>query len=523
MNHLGDSTLRDIDIESLVHHIGCSTLAGASEVTNRLKTPITDIPELIRRQEELQYIRGIFRQNSKEISTILLNLHMLEEDTLSVANASSDSRLKEYYNQILWSKDSFFSQLNHISILTEGMIFLRTLVLPAISLVLPILIVASPFILYSMMGKELSLSSYLEVLLRSIRKAVPSVLGAPKFQGKGGPFEMGEQFVHIGVSFIMLLINVWNQISSAIHMRNIVADMRRRASAARSFLEATQRLSILLDIPCPLQPFGDNTMGVFGAAWMKPDALLRAVQHAGYLDMLTSLAMQTKICFPTYSNTNTFYLQKVYHPGIRAEKRMYNTITLSDTKKKHVLLTGPNRGGKSTFLKSLGTAVLMSQTVGIVYARSAELPVFKTILTALHPADSIGKMSLFETEIEFAKTVRSHVADGCPIFLMMDEIFHGTNAHDGVEASQIFLDSLYSDSPDIYSVISTHYMDLPNTYGGKYSQNLCMDATIDPTNPDRLMYSYKLMEGINKYSSVREILMERGLITKKTTKASEKE
>jgi hypothetical protein len=50
-----------------------------------------------------------------------------------------------------------------------------------------------------------------------------------------------------------------------------------------------------------------------------------------------------------------------------------------------------------------------------------------------------------------------------------------------------------------------------------------MDATIDPTNPDRLMYSYKLMEGINKYSSVREILMERGLITKKTTKASEKE
>ena len=95
---------------------------------------------------------------------------------------------------------------------------------------------------------------------------------------------------------------------------------------------------------------------------------------------------------------------------------------------------------------------------------------------------------------------------------MMDEIFHGTNAHDGVEASQVFLDDLYRSGPNVFSVVSTHYMDLPARYGGSLAQNLCMNATIDPADPDRLIYSYHLTPGVNRYSSVREILRERGLL-----------
>ena len=519
---LGDNTLRDIDIDTLVKSIGYSTTAGASALSERLRTPTTDIPELLRRQEELRSLRKTCQAHAKELTQILLELHETEEDTLSIANAASDSRLKDYYTQILWSKDSFLGPLNYIGILTEGIIFLRTLLLPGFSVLLPFLILASPFILYAYMGKEASISSYLQMLLRTMKKAVPSVLGAPRFQGKGDAFEMGEQIVHVAVSFAMLVVNVWNQISSAIHMRKTVADMRKRAHSALRFADATQRLSAILAIDCPTISWKKDTMSLFGTAWMKPDAIVQIMKHAGHLDMLTSLAMQKRICFPSYED-ETLQLTDVYHPEISVNRRMYNTITMGETKKRHVLLTGPNRGGKSTLLKSLGTAVLMSQTVGIVYARNARMPVFQSILTALHPTDSIGKMSLFEAEIEVAKQMCASIAGGCPMFLMMDEIFHGTNAHDGVEASQIFLDAIYSKKDLIYSVISTHYMDLPNKYGKTDTQNLCMDASVDATNPDRLLYSYKLMDGINKYSSVREILAERGLLSKKTTKISDKE
>jgi energy-coupling factor transporter ATP-binding protein EcfA2 len=218
-----------------------------------------------------------------------------------------------------------------------------------------------------------------------------------------------------------------------------------------------------------------------------------------------------------------------------------------------VLLTGPNRGGKSTLLKSIGSAILMAQTVGIVFAKSATLPVFQNVITALSPQDVVGKLSLFEAEIEFAKDVKARLADSKgPTFLMMDEIFHGTNAHDGVEASQVFLDQLYNvAAKDVFSVVSTHYMDLPARYGPAVClppavssdvsgsdvsgsdvsgagfsdisgskdakvQNLCMDSSVDPADPDRLIYSYRVIQGVNRFSSVREILRERGLLTSTT-------
>jgi DNA mismatch repair ATPase MutS len=158
----------------------------------------------------------------------------------------------------------------------------------------------------------------------------------------------------------------------------------------------------------------------------------------------------------------------------------------------------------------------MSQTLGIVFARSASVPIFDTIITALAPADSLGKMSLFEAEIEFAKNVKSVIATTKgPVFLMMDEIFHGTNAHDGVEASQVFLDELYASESPVFSIVSTHYMELPERYGKEKTQNLCMEASIDKEDPDRLIYTYRLIEGTNRFSSVREILRERGLLVQK--------
>jgi DNA mismatch repair ATPase MutS len=153
--------------------------------------------------------------------------------------------------------------------------------------------------------------------------------------------------------------------------------------------------------------------------------------------------------------------------------------------------------------------------------------VFEHIITALSPSDVIGKLSLFEAEIEFAKSVKATIekAEG-PVFLMMDEIFHGTNAHDGVEASQVFLDELYSNKgkEPVFSVVSTHYMDLPSRYGETKTQNLCMEASVDPADEDRLIYTYLLKAGVNKFSSVREILRERGLLSSvKAVKVTEAE
>lgn len=499
--------LRDLDLDVIIAAMPTYTEAGAVALRDRLSTPLTDAAAIGARQAEIRSIQSVCKSHAAHIATLRTTLRDAEEDVLSVVNAATDTRHAEYYTQLLWSSTSQFAWLNNLGWLTELIVFFRTIFLPAISMLLPVILFVAPLIFYSAILREpMTVKGYFQIIHTSLKKTMPSVLGAPRFEGKGSFLEFGEQFAHIGVSLAMLVASIWNQISSAISLRAVVADMRRRADAVTTFARTAAELAIILELPATVLTFPDRQLGLFGSVWNSADSVRTLVQQVGHLDMLVAIASAKRTCFPTLGPT--LAITDLYHPGLQKEKRIYNSIEMGGDKKTHVLLTGPNRGGKSTLLKALGSAVLMTHTVGIVFGRRASVPVFDNIISALSPQDVVGKLSLFEAEIEFAKQVRGLMKTG-RTFLMMDEIFHGTNAHDGVEASQVFLEELYGTG--VYSVVSTHYMDLPARFNAQV-QTLCMDASIDPADPDRLIYTYRLKEGVNKYSSVREILRERGLL-----------
>jgi DNA mismatch repair ATPase MutS len=182
----------------------------------------------------------------------------------------------------------------------------------------------------------------------------------------------------------------------------------------------------------------------------------------------------------------------------------------------NILVTGPNRGGKSTLCKSIGFAVMCAQSWGFDWAKSMEFVHVSLIETALAPADTLGRLSLFEAEIEFAKHLLAvsekarNNTEESPFLIIMDEIFHSTNAHDGAEASLIFLNQLYEKgSNSIGSIISTHYCELPDKLCSK-AKPYCMEAY---DNKEKgLKYTYRLIPGISNISSVSEILKERGLL-----------
>jgi energy-coupling factor transporter ATP-binding protein EcfA2 len=555
--YTGPYVLRDLDVDGLLQSLPTYTSVGRDTLLSRLSNPINDVDELERRQAQIKRIRASCKENKETKAKILAARQILkdaETDVVSVGAAASDPRHAEYYTQILWPVDSKVAFLNKFDWFNEAIVFFRTIFLPGLSVILPIFVFIAPFIFYNLVLNEpLTFEGYYKLLNESLKKAMPSVLGKPRFAGSGGILEFGEQFVHIGISIAMFGASIWNQVSAALSMRAVVTDMRHRASSVLAFSNATSDLAALLGHPlsADLVAWSSGQLGLFGHAWNEPERVKALLKAAGELDMLAAVATAKRTCFTSVGSN--IVLSDLYHPGVTEEKRVYNSLTLGgDKEKNHVLLTGPNRGGKSTLLKSIGSAILMAQTVGIVFAKSATLPVFQNVITALSPQDVVGKLSLFEAEIEFAKDVKARLtmAKG-PTFLMMDEIFHGTNAHDGVEASQVFLDQLYDSTvKDVFSVVSTHYMDLPARYGsvclspavssdvsgsgfsdvsdvsgsvvsdasgssdisGAKVQNLCMDSSVDPADPDRLIYSYRVIQGVNRFSSVREILRERGLL-----------
>jgi hypothetical protein len=527
---LGDNTIKDIDLDTLVSSFPTATEAAQTALRGRLAAPTSDRADLEARQKEIRHLRTVCKASRSQIDEAVATLKECEADVVSVGAAASDKRLMEYYTQILWPTDSMAARLNHMGWLTELIVLFRTILLPGLTVILPLFVLIAPFLLYSFILKEdITVSSYFDLLQTSVKKAMPSVLGAPRFAGKGGLLERGEQFAHVAVAFVMFGFSAWSQVSSAVSMRGIVADMRKRAESVIRFSGAVNSLRTVMGRTSEkpvVWSWSDGPLGVFGDAWNDPTRIHRLVEEAADLDMSIAIASLNRTCFPSYDVSGSgLHIRDIYHPGLDKAQRVYNTIKMNDAadSKRHVLLTGPNRGGKSTLLKSIGAAVLMSQTLGIVFARSASLPIFDSIVTALSPSDTLGKMSLFEAEIEFAKNVKALAAEESgPMFLMMDEIFHGTNAHDGVEASQVFLDDLYAlqGAHPIYSIVSTHYMSLPTRYGSAtkeeeglgLTQNLCMEASVDPADPDRLVYTYRLRPGKNSYSSVREILRERGLL-----------
>ena len=132
---------------------------------------------------------------------------------------------------------------------------------------------------------------------------------------------------------------------------------------------------------------------------MKKDLLVDLIQSCSNLDCFVSIAKLMKntshfqYTFPEY-----IYQQK--HPSIECEGLAYpiltqqvvlNNINLGLSQPRNAIITGPNAGGKSTFIKSLCLAIIFGQTLGIVPAHKFKFTPFSLITTYLNIPDSKGE------------------------------------------------------------------------------------------------------------------------------------
>jgi hypothetical protein len=187
------------------------------------------------------------------------------------------------------------------------------------------------------------------------------------------------------------------------------------------------------------------------------------------------------------------------------EKRVPFTLIMGPTQH-HVICTGPNRGGKSTFLRSVLTNLVLAHCWGVAFAERCVLTPVEWIISSLRLEDRPGQASLFEREVSVAgdivKRIRDQKTRG---WVIIDELFHTTNPPDAATASQIFLRQLW-DSNLVTSIVSTHLFshaeDAPSNV-----QRLCVDSEMNDET-GQINYKYKVVEGINKMSSVEELLIE---------------
>ncbi|WP_309571275.1 endonuclease MutS2 [Deinococcus sp.] len=172
----------------------------------------------------------------------------------------------------------------------------------------------------------------------------------------------------------------------------------------------------------------------------------------GELDLIASkakLARDWRLNRPETSPAGAYDLREARHPLI--ENPVPNDIALGSTKL--LLITGPNMGGKTATLKTLGLAVLMHQCGLYVSAASAKLPVVRDVLVDIGDEQSIeASLSTFASHLKHLRYVLRHASPDT--LVLVDELGSGTDPNEGAALSQAIIETLLSQ--DARGIVTSH-------------------------------------------------------------------
>ncbi|GGQ98350.1 endonuclease MutS2 [Deinococcus ruber] len=175
------------------------------------------------------------------------------------------------------------------------------------------------------------------------------------------------------------------------------------------------------------------------------------------LDLIASkarLARDWRLNRPKPGPDGVYDLKEARHPLIdNAVSNDLSLGTASSGEVRLILITGPNMGGKTATLKTLGLAVLMHQCGLYVAATSATLPIVNDVLVDIGDEQSIeASLSTFASHLKHLRQILE-VADRRTLVLI-DELGSGTDPQEGAALSQAIIERLLSQ--DARGVITSH-------------------------------------------------------------------
>jgi DNA mismatch repair protein MutS len=195
----------------------------------------------------------------------------------------------------------------------------------------------------------------------------------------------------------------------------------------------------------------------------KNDLILNAKTIAE-LDLYASfayLAYLNDYCKPELSEDKILKIENGRHPVVEKLVDTGSFVPNSTEFKSDSfikLITGPNMGGKSTYLRQTALIILMAQIGSFVPARKAEIGMVDQIYTRVGASDNISRgLSTFMVEMEETAYILRQATEKS--LLILDEIGRGTSTYDGVSLAWAILEFLHNEIKP-RSLFATHYHEL---------------------------------------------------------------
>ena len=224
-------------------------------------------------------------------------------------------------------------------------------------------------------------------------------------------------------------------------------------------------------------------------------ALARAVAHVDLLAALANVALSRNYCRPAFSAEPGLLIEGGRHPVVENELAGSESFIANDTKlgdgRRLLLITGPNMGGKSTYMRQTALIALMAHVGSFVPANRAVLGPLDQIFTRIGAADDLASgRSTFMVEMTESAAILHHATANS--LVLMDEVGRGTSTFDGMALAFAICRHLVEKNRAL-TLFATHYFEL-TLLANEYADltNVHLDAV---EHGEKIVFLHAVEEG----------------------------
>jgi DNA mismatch repair protein MutS len=221
-------------------------------------------------------------------------------------------------------------------------------------------------------------------------------------------------------------------------------------------------------------------------------ALARAIAELDVLAANASNITRLKLCEPRFVDTDRIHIEAGRHLVVESQVDSYipNDCDLSRSRQL-LLITGPNMGGKSTYMRQVAQIALLAHTGLFVPARSVEIGPLDAIMTRIGASDDLAQgRSTFMVEMTEAATILNTATERS--LVLIDEIGRGTSTFDGLSLAYAIARHLAA-TTRAYTLFATHYFELTRLNAELPNlANVHLDAV---ESRDKIVFLHRLEPG----------------------------
>lgn len=200
--------------------------------------------------------------------------------------------------------------------------------------------------------------------------------------------------------------------------------------------------------------------------------------------------------------------EQIGHPLIDPAVRVCNDYRSPSQHHVH-LVTGSNMGGKSTFLRTVGTQMVLAYMGARVCAARWVMPPAVELFSSMRTQDALQEStSGFYAELRKIEVLIQRARAGRPIFYLLDEVLKGTNTKDRTKGAAALIRQLVGYTGA--GMISTHDVGLASLADelGDRLSNVCFEVAVEG---DRLTFDYKMREGVSQSFNATQLMRQIGI------------